>query len=39
MSSYGYQTRRKGSMFERFSGWLFYNLINVHAISSSWKAC
>lgn len=26
---YGYQTRRKGSLFERFSGWLFYKLINV----------
>lgn len=26
---YGYQIRRKGSLFERFSGWLFYKLINV----------
>jgi putative glycosyltransferase len=26
---YGYQTRRKGSLFERFSGWLFYKLINL----------
>ncbi len=25
---YGYQTRRKGSLFERFSGWLFYKVIN-----------
>jgi putative glycosyltransferase len=26
---YGYQTRRKGSGFERFSGWMFYKLINL----------
>lgn len=26
---YGYQMRRKGSLFERFSGWLFYKLINL----------
>lgn len=26
---YGYQTRRKGSLFERFSGWMFYELINA----------
>ncbi|HEY7687827.1 MAG TPA: glycosyltransferase family 2 protein [Dongiaceae bacterium] len=26
---YGYQTRRKGSVFERLSGWLFYKLINA----------
>jgi putative glycosyltransferase len=25
---YGYQTRRKGTLFERISGWLFYKLIN-----------
>jgi len=26
---YGYQVQRKGSLFERFSGWLFYKLINM----------
>lgn len=26
---YGVQNRRKGKLFERFSGWLFYKLFNV----------